>query len=297
MGKPFQHGVATSGNNVGGFVLPPARTAILSRCFPAVARMGTAISVLLLSDSLALSRSPASRNKCRLGSAALDTPCLVQRKKLQASDRPEVGEEPKTQPYKADGYLTGIKSAVIVPQPFDKVYDSLSADLHLLFGAIEECKDKVKQEDGTGRQVLQRFVKIPFTIGYFSGALKMSMNVANNREAGDIQFDSSHGKFVSKFLASFTVTPIYSRDNTEHTLVELDSRLNVKRLPPPPLKSLVKGVIVRKIDRCMKDLAAFHNQQGSESAVVQRQVNNIQPAANIQRKLNTEWRNERPSIL
>lgn len=30
-------------------------------------------------------------------------------------------------------------------------------------------------------------------------------------------------------------------DHSEHCLVELDSRVNVKRLPPPPLKGLVKG--------------------------------------------------------
>ena len=49
----------------------------------------------------------------------------------------QVGEQPCTQAYKADGYLTGIRSSVIVPQPCSRVYDSLSADLHLIFGAIE----------------------------------------------------------------------------------------------------------------------------------------------------------------
>ena len=42
--------------------------------------------------------------------------------------------------------------------------------------------------------------------------------------------------FVSYDYAMFA-----GADQSEHSLVELDSRVNVKRLPPPPLKGLVKG--------------------------------------------------------
>ena len=51
---------------------------------------------------------------------------------------------------------------------------------------MQECKDRVKSQDISGAQVLQRYVKIPFTIGYFSGAIKMTMNVANNPESGQV---------------------------------------------------------------------------------------------------------------
>ena len=60
----------------------------------------------------------------------------------------QVNDQPSTKAYRADGYLTGIKSAVIVPQSPSKVFDSLAADLHLLFGAIEvELQSTEAQRD------------------------------------------------------------------------------------------------------------------------------------------------------
>jgi len=47
------------------------------------------------------------------------------------------GMEPNTDTYPAAGYFTGVRSSVILPQPCSKVYDSLTSDLHLLFGVIE----------------------------------------------------------------------------------------------------------------------------------------------------------------
>ena len=51
---------------------------------------------------------------------------------------------------------------------------------------MQECKDKLKSQDVSGTQIMQRYVKIPFTIGYFSGAIKMTMNVANDRSRGEV---------------------------------------------------------------------------------------------------------------
>ena len=61
----------------------------------------------------------------------------------------------------------------------------------------------------------------------------------------------------------------------------------------------IAGVIVRKMDRCMKDLAAFHKLQpaDSDTLFLQHHLNNIQSCASMQRRLNTERRDERPSIL
>lgn len=47
------------------------------------------------------------------------------------------GVEPNTATYPAAGFFTGIRSSVILHQPCSRVYDSLAADLHLLFGSIE----------------------------------------------------------------------------------------------------------------------------------------------------------------
>ena len=50
----------------------------------------------------------------------------------------------------------------------------------------QECKDKIRSDDNCGTQIVHRYVKIPFTIGYFSGAIKMSMNVENDRPRGEV---------------------------------------------------------------------------------------------------------------
>lgn len=41
--------------------------------------------------------------------------------------------------------------------------------------------------------------------------------------------------------SSWKIVLLAGAENSEHSLVELDSQVNVKRLPPPPLKGLVKG--------------------------------------------------------
>lgn len=44
---------------------------------------------------------------------------------------------PDTQSYRADGYFTGVRSSVVVPQPAAAVFESLSRDLQLIFGPIQ----------------------------------------------------------------------------------------------------------------------------------------------------------------
>ena len=46
---------------------------------------------------------------------------------------------------------------------------------------MQECQDTIKEEDGSGRQLLHRYVRIPFTLSYFSGNIKMTMEVENNK--------------------------------------------------------------------------------------------------------------------
>lgn len=64
---------------------------------------------------------------------------------------------------------------------------------------------------------------------------------------------------------------------------------------------LVAGMIVRKMDCCMRDLAQFHASQPRGQAarphVLQFLANNIQPSAALRRMLSTERRMERRTIL
>jgi len=217
---------------------------------------------------------------------------------LRMEQRPQDGMEPNTDTYPAAGYFTGVRSSVILPQPCSKVYDSLTSDLHLLFGVIEECKDKLQTDDGRGRQVLHRFVKIPFSLSYYNSALKMKLEVENDKRSGQIFFKSlSQGRFLSAFVASFTIRPILDRNGVENSLVEMDSRIVVNKLPPPPLKGLVKGVVVRKMDRCMRDLAEFHTKLPPSGEAAPHLANNIQPSSSLKRQLSTKRRGERPSLL
>ena len=51
---------------------------------------------------------------------------------------------------------------------------------------MQECKDKLQSDDGMGRQVLHRNVKIPFTLSYYSSALKMKLEVDNDKRTGQV---------------------------------------------------------------------------------------------------------------
>ena len=57
---------------------------------------------------------------------------------------------------------------------------------------LQECKDKLQSDDGMGCQVLHRNVKIPFTLSYYSSALKMKLEVENNKRLGQV-IPPSHG--------------------------------------------------------------------------------------------------------
>lgn len=271
-----------------------ATTTQLVRHLPYVARMGTAISVMLLSERMqGMQRAVPSTTTKALSDATPDAEPM-----LLMDQRPQDGLEPTTDTYPAAGFFTGIRSSVVVPQPPSRVYDSLASDLHLMFGSIEECNDKLQTDDGEGRQVLHRYVKIPFSLSYYHSALKMKLEVENDKRSGQIFFKSlSQGRFLSAFVASFTIRPIYDRSGVENSLVEMDSRIVVNKLPPPPLKGLVKGVVVRKMDRCMRDLAEFHSRVPYNSDTAPHLANNIQPGAGLQRKLSTKKREQRRSLL
>ena len=50
----------------------------------------------------------------------------------------------------------------------------------------QECNDSIMADDGMGRQWLQRDVRIPFTISYFSGCIKLKLDVENNPHNGRV---------------------------------------------------------------------------------------------------------------
>ena len=52
--------------------------------------------------------------------------------------------------------------------------------------SAQECKDNIMADDGMGRQWLQRDVRIPFTVSYFSGCIKMKLDVENNPHDGRV---------------------------------------------------------------------------------------------------------------
>lgn len=52
---------------------------------------------------------------------------------------------------------------------------------------MQECKDKLQTDDGRGRQVLHRFVKIPFSLSYYNSALKMKLEVENDKRSGQVK--------------------------------------------------------------------------------------------------------------
>ena len=52
---------------------------------------------------------------------------------------------------------------------------------------LQECKDTLRDEDCQGRQLLHRFVRIPFTISYFSGNIKMMLKVENRRPENEVR--------------------------------------------------------------------------------------------------------------
>lgn len=72
---------------------------------------------------------------------------------------------------------------------------------------------------------------------------------------------------------------------------------------------VVAGVVLRKMDKCMRDLADFHSirlqpgeslqqqQQPQEPLYLPRLANNIQPTPALMRALSTERRAERSSLL
>ena len=57
---------------------------------------------------------------------------------------------------------------------------------------VQECKDTVQEDDSFGRQVLHRHVRIPFTISYFSGNIKMKLEVENNRRKNEVKLFMLH---------------------------------------------------------------------------------------------------------
>lgn len=68
---------------------------------------------------------------------------------------------------------------------------------------MQECKDRVTSNDDVDCQLLHRFVRIPFTIGYFNGALKMTMAVSNDRRKGEVLRIHTPPRF-EKFVQDYT---------------------------------------------------------------------------------------------
>ena len=98
-----------------------------------------------------------------------------------------------TQPYAAEGFFTGVRSSICVQRSPAQVYDSLSRDLHQVFGPITECVDTVEEDDGCGRQVLFRVVRIPFRVLCVSGNLKMRLRVQQDRRTRQVSMPQSSG--------------------------------------------------------------------------------------------------------
>jgi hypothetical protein len=162
-----------------------------------------------------------------------------------------------TKPYQAPGFFTGVRSAIQIPATPNAVYNSLASDLHHIFTPMTECHDEVQEDDGAGRQKIFRVVRIPFKVAFVSGNLKLRLHVVQCRQTGKIHFESAkEGRLIRKLEATFDITPM--QGDPEQAQVNLDAKIDAVRLPPPPFKSLVKGIMVHKIDMCMLDLLAYH---------------------------------------
>lgn len=165
---------------------------------------------------------------------------------------------PFTEAYNASGWFTGVRSSVTVPATPNAVYTSLSKDLQNVFTPMSECDDELREEGSDGAQSLFRVVRIPFRVAFVTGNLKLRLNVEQNPNTRKVHFESAQeGRLITKFLADFNISPKEGEEG--HTVVNLDAKVDCKSLPPPPFKSMVKDVMVSKMDSCMMDLVAFHS--------------------------------------
>ncbi|KAL3160133.1 hypothetical protein ABBQ32_010906 [Trebouxia sp. C0010 RCD-2024] len=167
-----------------------------------------------------------------------------------------------TQAYDAKGFFTGVRSRVTIHKPAAVVYQSLSTNLHHVFTPMTVCDDTIEEDDGQGNQTLFRIIRVPFRVVFVSGNLKLRFRVRQSRQDGKIKFvNVQEGRLITRLLAEFDITPIPGTNGeAEATDVLLDAQIKAKQLPPPPFKSMVKGIMVAKIDQCMLDLMRFHGE-------------------------------------
>ncbi|KAK9792676.1 hypothetical protein WJX73_007188 [Symbiochloris irregularis] len=207
----------------------------------------------------AVSRLPGKRGV----QAAIDKAGLPLQVDGDADDNEAKGPPPPptiTEPYDQDGWFTGVRSTVVIKKPSSAVYNSLKTDLHKVFTPMTECHDEVREEGEAGAQTIFRIVRIPFKVAFVTGNLKMRLNVEQSPKTGEIHFDNvKEGALISNFVACFKISPPPAdQGDSQESTVTLDTKIAVKRLPPPPFKGLVKGVMINKIDSCMVDLVNFH---------------------------------------